>query len=749
MRAMAAVASAFLLAASPAWAAPYLQASVVAARTGMTDDPGPAWDDVAFVAHLPGSRAGPPLIVDGAVMVLTTDLGLDGLHANGVFRLDLATGGLEQVVDTGSSNASSLASDGERLFVAHDGALEAYPLTGGSALWAWPFPRLVEPHASVYCAEPAVRNGTLYIACSDAGPDAVTPALAAAGERTGVDMGPFLPPSASFAAALDASSGAQRWLWVKDALDEAGYAAQSVPPDARPVLPADRPRAASSNPFSIVFGLSVLGSNVFVTSLEAAGLAGPVESYIWSLQAADGRLAWSANTSALDSLGGSVSALPTGDESVVYLTVGRDLLALNPARGNLIWEQPLGAEDTFQGESSSGFAVTPASLFATSLQTMYRFDRGTHATAWTHTLPPESSERFGTSGLILAGSAVYARTFSPLTPPATSNAIYAFDAESGTLRWRRAFDAEPRPPSGAFFFHLVEFAVGEGVMAIGGIDGNVTVLGRTPMSMVPRVATSSPYPAPGEPVVLDMAGSAPGSLGPPSAYRVDWGDGSASDWQASPRFTHAYNASGDAGARAFARNDAGQTASEPVVLHVGGQPPVALSPLQEAFSDRWQNLTLFVLGLAITGVATAPRLLAHRRARNRVQVELAAINEAFARTRDKPAECDAMLAERKARARGLQLDGKVSAEQLATLERHVDELAAQARLRTLDHRFAFLPHGMVLTLQGMLADGRINAWERQVLLDLLDKDTMLTRGQKARTRELVEGWFARDSRGRA
>ncbi|MGQ0536493.1 MAG: hypothetical protein ACT4PT_10520, partial [Methanobacteriota archaeon] len=111
-----ALALAFALALPPVAAAPYLQTSVDPARTGASADAGPAWDDVAFVARVPGSRVGPPLLFDGAAYVLTRDFGGRGLSTEGLFAVDLASAEVRTLASF-DVHPLGMASDGRDVYV--------------------------------------------------------------------------------------------------------------------------------------------------------------------------------------------------------------------------------------------------------------------------------------------------------------------------------------------------------------------------------------------------------------------------------------------------------------------------------------------------------------------------------------------------------------------------------------------------------------------------------------------------------
>lgn len=177
-----------------------------------------------------------PLVAGGPVYVLTADRGIEGLDANGVFRVDLATAEVTQLVATPSA-PDSFASEGERLFVTRDGGVDAYGLADGAALWSWEQPPAAG-RAVTFCAEPAVRAGRVFVGCQVI-------------ER--VDAGGWtLERAFLFGAALDAATGEARWTWIKDASAELGRGIlplcprRARPRASRTSSPACRPSGPSS-----------------------------------------------------------------------------------------------------------------------------------------------------------------------------------------------------------------------------------------------------------------------------------------------------------------------------------------------------------------------------------------------------------------------------------------------------------------------------------------------------------------------
>ncbi|MGQ0534664.1 MAG: outer membrane protein assembly factor BamB family protein [Methanobacteriota archaeon] len=736
-----------LLAAAPGATADFLQSGLDGARTGAVAGPPLEHDDVAWVVQLPGARpgTGKPLLVRGAAYVAAFGVpDSPTLTTNGIFRIPLEDP-VPELLQGFDEAPVHIASDGERVFAILPSAVIATSLVTGLQEWRWDFPAFQEVRNTTNCLEPAVDDGVVYVACTEAGYVAPTTGPASTDCR-----------AVGFVAAVDAANGAVRWTWNKATPNETN-----------------------------VQGLSVLGDIVVVVTRDFGGASGvfdrcgagdkasarTVLSEAWALSPADGTPIWNRPLSFVKQSGAAAAqalplgvvrdavpppppllsevlppvAYPTGTASVIYGKVG-EVFALN-ARGDLLWNTTIGKEDTFNGDTTTGFALLDDALFVGSLQTIYRFDTTTHAERWRITLDPRENNTWGSGpNLLVAGNRLYARAARTPVPNANGvnihadNPLYALSADTGRVLWQRTFT----PPL-EILGRRMEWAMDDGRILVAAADGTVTLLGTTAASMRPAAAVSTEYPAPGAEVDVDLSSSAAGAQGAPTSFRIEWGDGAVSDWQPSPVFRHAYADRGDFAARLQTANDAGQSASTFVVFRVGTPPPVALNPVQQAVSGDNLDVTLAVAGLVGTGVVTMIGVYRVQRRRNLLTTELHALEADYVHLRATPPQCESMLHERKIRTRAFLLNGRLEENQAQILDKRIDELSRQARLHTLDERFDFLPHGMVKMLQGILEDGHVSAWERRHFHDALERDTLLTPEQKRKVEDLIEAWFAHDS----
>ncbi|HLE96362.1 MAG TPA: PQQ-binding-like beta-propeller repeat protein [Candidatus Thermoplasmatota archaeon] len=699
------------------------QPSHDAARTSAGPEGGPVTDDVAWISYVPGTRADPPLVVGGSAYVLTQE-GIPGREEEAVFRVDLDSGAVSRLVSLESPDTFVL--DEERVFVQGDASIDAYALADGSPVWTWA-PRMNAELLNLDCAYLAVRNATLYGFCGAFEND--------------VGIAPFV-------VAIDAATGTERWVWQRDVRAESGLGQVPEAPTGIATRVIGTNSMSVIGPYVLALTREAYDASDVLLLDEERGVAYE-QYYVWALNEEDGTLLWSRNTAPHAFVEGAgptrdlgagfiFPAAPTGSSGVAFLRL-TDLVAVNPATGEELWNQPIGAEDAQQDTAGGGFAFSGDALYVPTSQSIYRFDPETHAELWRYTLPPEAGEVWGSgSPLMYANGTIYARSLN--VGPAVVNIVYALDAETGRIRWRHEFPlgAQPVGP-------LIDFSVGGGLLLAAGVDGNVTAFGRTSASLAPQVVVSDTYPAPGALARADLSGTGPGLGGPASAYRAEWGDGNVTGWQASPVLEHAYATRGDRAARLSARNDAGQTSSVFVTFHVGATPPVELTFLQRAFSQENQNATFFILGLVATtagGLATLARL---QRRRRRLEDELRAIDETYARTKARPMECEVALAQHKARARTLLLERRLEEVQCTVLERHVEELMRTLRMHEIEELLDHLPRGLARAMEEMLADGRITAWERRSFLAVLEDDRILAPESKVRVLALIEAWYARDN----
>lgn len=728
-----------LLLASPPAAADWFQTGHDAARTGELPFSGPARDDVAFHVKLPGSGVS-LVIVDRAAYVLLRGNLDESLPVHGIFRVGLDDAQVSEVVAFGSTRGR-VATDGELLFTYNVSQVEAYRFSGGEPVWTYPFPFLATQRNAMGCGHFAVEGETIYAACEDR---MFTEAEAGAAGQAGQP----LPgdESVGFVVALNARTGAEKWLWVRDAVQQT--AGPSLPPGVAP--------GANRNPrFNFYAAVAVRHPYVYLYSLDRydAVETGPtpvsgartvteaVQYFLTALDSGTGRMLWARNdteyrsTPLAEAYDWRFGTQPTANDNAAFIRLDR-VEALNPAKGGRpVWSAKVGEADAVSGRGSTGFGLAGNVLLATSQQTLYRFDADDGDIRWQYTLPLTTNETWGVYPIAIADGIAYAMT-SPLL--ANTDIVYAIDVEDGTILWRHAFVSRVGDPR----FVVTVPAMDEGIFAVAMTDGSVVAVGETGASIQVRAETSSRYPEPGRSFSVDLSGTRAGAQGPATSFRVQLPNGTWTPWQPDPRVEVTLAGDGEQEVRFQAANDAGQTASVLVTFHVGEPEPNLVSRL---FAPENQNLTFGVLGVLLTlggGVFGVARFQGRK---SRVLRELRAINEAYERQEGNPGRLETVLNERRTRVQALHLDGRLDEAQLTVLEKRIDELAREGRLASLDHRFDALPHGMVRRLRTMLEDGHVTQLEHAHFVEALEAEDLLTKQQKRLVRELVDSWFERDS----
>lgn len=642
----------------------------------------------------------------------------------GIVRVDLDTAEVELFVETERPPAFT-AIAGDRLIVPDVEGVQAYDVETGERLWRTEAPFGSNP----FCQGPAVVEARVVLPC--------------AGSQRPQSLDPIVW-------AVDAETGEVQWWQM---LTPSREAKQGV---SFPVV--DPPRADdNSGAVSWSLGVSESGSNVFAVTIEASPVCyincqeTMVTRYtLWALEAGTGEVRWANRTDpATTTIGGGdvnegsfpkVAGRATATPRVVYSNRAGMLEAFNPNQPDQttgqpprLWKASLGLQDAttdnFQGASS---ALSGDALYAASVQSLYRFDANGGEERWRAFV--DLGETISPGSLIVAEGSLYA--MSAATDGSYSK-LYAFDTQTGERLWHHQIHPATEDDEGLF-----SYSIGEGVIAVAGEDATLTVIGHTNASLAPSVTVSTTIPGVGEPVTVDLSGTKAGVDGPATRFRADWGDGTATGWTNSSKLSHSYEDAGPHTARFWVANEANQTASATRTFDVGAEQPTFL---ETAFARENQDMTFGVLGIALALIGGVIGVSRRYRKKNRLGKELDTIEQAYNDAKDRPARCQAVLQEQKARVRGLLKQGKITDSQFAVLKERIEELSRQVRLSTLDERFPFLPHGMVVTLRGMLEDGHINDWEHQHFVDALEQEDTLTPEQRGRVRELIDGWFEQDS----
>ncbi len=751
---VAVLATSLLIGGLPAASADYGQPGVDAARTGTTSETGPERNDVAFRVELPGSMAGrtAPIIIDRDVFLVIQAADHPEMTTNGIVRVGLDTAQVEVLAET-DDTPNFIVSDSQMLYVTTEGSVQAYPLSGGGPVWSWEFPELSDlPRETIFCVSPALADGSLYILCAE-----IASSLSMRDELDTLP-GVNLPPPAvdaqvvTFAVALDTSTGDDRWVWVDD---------------VTPVISGlPHPQAFDWGFLNHLSGVSVIENAVHLLYQEPGGeIYGSGDAYLRAFDPEGGELRWTVThnlgsqatdaaltqdeaflegTSQFRNLG-----VPTGGHGEIYYAI-RDLMTLNPENGEERWRHSL---DQVDDDVTGGhaFALTENDLYVSSRGVLFKFDRTTQSLVWDRGIP--AGEHFDDEPLVLAGGTLYGRTHFLTAdwmtqnweedPSTITEYFYAFDPEDGNVRWRHGFHQDPDRYVTSYANQFT-YALGQGVMAVQGVDGTLHVMGETGASLQPVIEQSTVYPEVREELRVDLSGTGAGAQGAATSFRAAWGDGTVTPWQDDPVFHHAYTSRGLHEAEFNVRNDAGQTATAPVTFHVGEDPPVEASWLARTFPAE---VTLGILGVLVAVMGGVYGVAHQKQRRGRLQRELDAVEAIYQESRDDPRACISALNQRKGHARGLVVDGKLDETQFHVVRERIDDLRRRLRVPMVEDEWAFLPHSMVQGLVTMMEDGSVTRYERDAFLEKLERTKGLTKAQREKVCNRIEEWFREDAGG--
>ncbi len=779
-----------VLVSTGASAVTYNQAGYDAGRTGAVPFDLPRANDTAFEVDLPGTPTGTVAIDGSTAYVVTLDRGLEtrggALDENALWSIDVDTAEVTKRFEIFEERPawSTAFTDGKRVYAQVERAVTAYSLDGDE-LWTWQLPNELPMAEHVTCFDdPALREGVLYLACLE------LRERYAQGQETDE-----VPHTALSVAALDVASGDAAWVWTESADDTPSFTVaedsdgpieEQTPPETRDVLNAEVTVAGSR---VLVYAMAHDRERAYTAegNLEVEGQV--MRFYLWGLSAEDGRFELLQETSGrhargADSfLGNDTAANPThraegmldgkvaahGDRGLLgwgqpltNTDTPEHLRSFNLETGDEVWQTELPASHVLNRLGSHGIGAREETVLATSHRAIVRLAASTGVATWEAGLPSDRPLSFGTDPIVsdtelaVAETRWYQDDEDGLPQHNRSGyGLIAFDLETGEQRWHHALYTPTGEPEGryvdapAFEEQGISSSTpgyGSGVIIAPRLDGHVEVLGETPVSMGAPEVDPERFPAVDENVTLDLSDTEPGAFGEATRYRVEWGDGTVDGWQDSPTFSHAYEEEGNVTARLFAGNDANQTASTDVVMRVGQTEP---NFIETAFKQDNQDMTFGVLGLAVALTGGAIGVARRYRERSRLQEELDAIEALYHETKDRPAECEAQLTERKAHARGLLTDGYLTEEQFSVAESRIEELKRELRLGAVEEEFGFLPYTLVTEAREMLEDGRVTSLEARAFLTALEESDVITDEQRALVRERIEQWFARDAGGRA
>ncbi len=738
-----------MLGVPAATGASYTQPGNGPERTGAIDFLGPQTNDTAFEVHLPGVPFGTPSVIDGQAYIVTlaadawTDYegATDGLTETALWRLDLSTGETERILDA-EDRTIPIPFGGltaERAMFIDFGTEELFnaEIASGEELWrVRPMPEDPRDHRG-YNDLARVGN-TLYIAFTAWGVDA--PETPVGSTTVG------LSPSYGLMA-IDAGTGEAHWTRTINIQDD------NFPPICCMSLAADEDHVyvylrRGGDVEDITGGVGAGGEGVSYSVYES--------QYEIRAYSANGGFLWNRSDTAqqrvgvytsragiqpLSAQGWGCCAYPAVADTAVHIRLD-SFEAINPATGESVWTSEAGRSDQVQSQGSGGMGVRGDVAVATSTQTVYRLDATDGDMVWQNT---ETDQWYAGLPVTLDGDTAYVPLSWLGDDCFLDIGMEARDLETGKLLWRWWHESAVGRDNCGSNLRSADPGFGPGVMVWGDKDGTVTVLGTTNASLGAPPPEAEMYPPEGEEITLEVPEPEPGAFGPATRYKVDWGDGTISDWQDRPVFNHTYQDAETVQAHLMAGNEANQTSRTIVTMNVGQEAPTEPNWISERFAPGNQDMTFGILGILVAATGGAVGVTQRYRKRSRLQDELEAVEQAYEATKDRPLECEAQLTERKTHARGLVLDGELDEQQFGVVEQRIEELLKGVRMGAMEDEFDFLPHGLVKRAREMLADGTVSSLEREAFLQAVEEDEMLSSRQKAVVRDRIEAWHARDA----
>lgn len=273
---------------------------------------------------------------------------------------------------------------------------------------------------------------------------------------------------------------------------------------------------------------------------------------------------------------------------------------------------------------------------------------------------------------------------------------------------------------------------GEGLLVADEVGQRVLV-GSAPEAERPRVTIEPLYPIPGEEITL----RAEGGGADVERYLVSWAGGDAVAIAPGESARHVFTDRADREVRVTAVRADGLSRTSLVTVHVGGTPPPRLTALQKAFSPEYQNWTFFLLGLAVTILGVGFTVGRQRRRFNKLERELAAVEEIRMLSVQDPRA--AVLALKSYRDR---LPGDLARRRIDDSQYQVLDIRSARLLKVLRTRM-FSPFDARLStryhrlIDAAFEDAILQPSERDALIAALDTEEALHAGERERIAEIL------------
>ncbi|HVM44582.1 MAG TPA: hypothetical protein VM582_01505, partial [Candidatus Thermoplasmatota archaeon] len=411
----------------------------------------------------------------------------------------------------------------------------------------------------------------------------VTLSAALDGARDEVVAGFWSPPSAiGVTSAFRLSTGEHLW-------SRGGPAATLLP--RPPPTPLQGPVPTSTTPAGIVPEFVTASRDaILVRGFTAASLA-----LVQAEQPPQPSIAWYDRNGSVVGLLRSPAGAPadasqwavaSGTQGALLYAGALHILNLQ----NDEWDSVPMPDGLLEGREAAPPVWAPPTLLVPTHGAVTRFDSTTLEPSWTWRAPEGA---FVYHVVLAPPGDVYVLEAVVANERATA-VLHRLEASTGRELQRLPLTnlAERIRPD-SFDLQLMPIAATRSLLAWSDL-GPAALLAAAPDAAKPQVRLSSAYPGVEEPLTLTVEGAA-------AEIVVAWGDGAIETVAPGGTLAHQYAERRPYTIRATAMMADGTTATREVVVQVGTTPPQHLSAIQRAFSPENQELTFFLLGLAVTG----------------------------------------------------------------------------------------------------------------------------------------------------
>lgn len=274
-----------------------------------------------------------------------------------------------------------------------------------------------------------------------------------------------------------------------------------------------------------------------------------------------------------------------------------------------------------------------------------------------------------------------------------------------------------------------------GIVLVVRQSGPLTVLGSAPMEERPRIEVSDEHPSAEDTVALSVVSPEGAS---PAETIVAWGDGEVDTYTGTPR--HRYAKGEPATVRVTLVRADNTTVTGERTVFVNVPRPQELTALQRAFSPENQELTFFLLGIALTGGGALFAVLLRRQRHARLAEEEARLRAVIDASLLTPTSGLVALEAHRAHLKDAHTRRRLDDAQFHLLDQRAVRAMKSARYRLLGASLNKLSPHFRRVLDTALEDGNVTSGEMAALVGALDEERGLADAEREKVRALLAGW---------